>query len=143
MLIDDIKKRALEAMKAGRSVEKDILRLVQGEIQTAEARAGSFSEEDAQGVVKRLIKANEETLSVVTDDAQRRSLEEELTVLRSLLPQTLSVDAIVEALAPVRDALRAASNDGQATGVAMKHLKAQGAAVNGKDVTAAVKKVRA
>ena len=46
------------------------------------------------------------------------------------------------ALAPVVDALKAAGNDGQATGVAMKHLKSVGAVVTGKEVTAAVKKLR-
>jgi len=48
----------------------------------------------------------------------------------------------VAALAGVTDAIRAAGNDGQATGVAMKELKKAGAVVNGKDVSAAVKQLR-
>jgi hypothetical protein len=38
--------------------------------------------------------------------------------------------------------VKAAGNDGQATGVAMKHLKSLGAEVNGKDVSAAVRQLR-
>jgi len=53
------------------------------------------------------------------------------------------VEDIVSALAPVHAAIKAAGNEGQATGVAMKHLKSSGATVNGKDVAEAVKRVRA
>lgn len=143
MLADEIKKRSMLAMREGRTLEKDVLRVVLGEIQTAEARSGSSSDEEAQAIIRRLIKSNEETLSLTTDKPRQAALRDELTILRSLLPQTLSVDAIVAAVASVHDAIKAASNDGQATGVAMKLLKAQGALVTGKDVTEAVKKIRA
>jgi hypothetical protein len=43
----------------------------------------------------------------------------------------------------VKDDIVAAGNDGQATGVAMKLLKSKGAAVDGKTVSAAVRKMRA
>lgn len=142
MLTDEIKKRAMEAMKAGRTVEKDVLRLALGEIQTAESRDGAITDEQAQGIVRRIIKANDETSALAGDD-QKKVLAEETAILKSLLPQTLDVDAIAAALAPVRDALRAAANEGQATGIAMKHLKASGAAVNGKDVTEAARRLRA
>jgi len=42
----------------------------------------------------------------------------------------------------VAEAIKAAGNDGQATGVAMKHLKSTGAVVSGKDVAAVVKTLR-
>ena len=70
------------------------------------------------------------------------SVTEEIAVLESFLPKTLSVDEIVAALAAVADPIKAAGNDGQATGVAMKHLKSTSALVNGKDVSEAVKKIR-
>jgi hypothetical protein len=63
-------------------------------------------------------------------------------VLAALLPQTLSVEHITEALSPVADAIRAAKADGAAMGVAMKHLKASGAAVEAGDVQRAVKGLR-
>ena len=43
----------------------------------------------------------------------------------------------------MRDALRAEANDGKANAAAMKHLKSVGALVEGKDVSEAVRRVRA
>jgi uncharacterized protein YqeY len=143
MLADDIKKRMLGALKAGKTVEKEILRVALAEIQTADARGAEPSDANATAILRKLIKSNEETLGHAKDPEQRSTLEQEIAILRSLLPATLGVDQIVEALAEVRDALRAAANDGQATGIAMKRLKADGAEVNGKDVTEAVKRIRA
>jgi uncharacterized protein YqeY len=144
MLLDDIKRRITKAMRDGNTVEKEILRVALGEIQTVDARGVATNvEETAVLVVKKLIKSDEETLALTEDAARKTTLQQELAVLRSLLPEGLSVPAIVDALAPVRDAVRAAGNDGQATGIAMKHLKAQGAGVAGKDVAEAVRRVRA
>lgn len=144
MLVDEIKKRVNAAMKSGDTVARDVLRVALGEIQTLEARRNaSLSEEDAQAAVRKLIKSNEETCAALPPDDQRvATLKQELEVLASLLPATLSVDAIVAALAPQRDAIVGARSDGQATGVAMKHLKATGLVVSGNDVGAAVKKIR-
>lgn len=143
MLIDEIKARMFKAMKAGNVVEKEILRVAMGELTTDAARPGrTGSDEEAQAILRKLIKSNEESLSSVSDDAQKQVLREEIDVLASFLPKSLGVDEIVAALAPVADAVKAAGNDGQATGVAMKHLKGAGAVVSGKDVTEAVKRLR-
>ncbi len=143
MLLETLKKRMLEAMKAGRKVEKEILKVAIGEIEVADARGTVKTEDDQIAIVRKLVKSNEDTISMTTDAASKQTLEEENTILRALLPQQMGVDQIVAAIEPVRDAVRAAANDGQATGVAMKHLKTLGASVNGKDVTEAVKRLRA
>ena len=93
-------------------------------------------------ILKKLVKSNQETLSSSEDAEQKKTLEQEISILQSFLPKSLGVDEIVTALAPVADAIKAAGNDGQATGVAMKHLKSTGAVVGGKDVSEAVKKIR-
>jgi len=143
VLSEEIKKRMLQAMKAGRTLEKEILRVALGEIQTQEARANqALSDDEVAAVVRKLVKNNQETLGVSESAEQKAQLAEEITVLESLLPKALGVDEIVAALAAVADAVRAAGNDGQATGVAMKHLKSTGAVVTGKEVTAAVKQIR-
>lgn len=143
-LIDDIKGRIKDAMKSGDTVARDILRLAQSEIQMAEVRkAAALSDEETAAAVRKLIKSNEETLSLSADNLERSAtLKKELEVLTALLPKQLSVDDIVKALEPVKDAIVAAKADGQATGVAMKHLKTAGANVSGNDVGAAVKKIR-
>jgi uncharacterized protein YqeY len=143
MLVDDIKARTIAALKAKRDVEKEVLRVALGEIQTAAARSNKpLSDDEAGAIVRKLIKSNRETLELARDDEQRGVLSEEIQILESLLPKALTEEEIVDALGAARDAIRGAANDGQATGVAMKHLKAQGASVDGKRVAAAVKKIR-
>jgi uncharacterized protein len=143
MLLDEIKAQMFKAMKAGAIVEKEILRVAVGEITTEQAREGRKGDDaEAQGILRKLIKSNEESLAHAEDPAKRAVLEEEVRVLSAFLPKSLGVDDIVAALAPVADAVKAAGNDGQATGVAMKHLKSSGAVVGGKDVSEAVRKIR-
>ena len=143
MLLDDIKARMFKAMKAGNSVEKEILRVAVGEITTEAARDGrTGSDEEAQAILKKIIKSNEESLAVADDQEKKAVLEQEISVLAAFLPKSLSVDEILSALAGASDAVREAKSEGQATGVAMKHLKAAGAVVNGKDVAQAVARLR-
>lgn len=144
MLVDEIKKRVAAAVKQGDTVTRDVLRLALGEIQTAEARKNApLSEEDAAAALRKLIKSNEETLAaLVAGDDRVAALKREVEVLASLLPAQMNAAQIVAALAGQIDAIKAAGNDGQATGIAMKHLKASGAAVSGGEVTAAVKQIR-
>ncbi|MCB9586250.1 MAG: GatB/YqeY domain-containing protein [Polyangiaceae bacterium] len=139
MLIDEIKSRFKEAMKARREVEREILRVAIGDITTRDAT----SDDDVQAVLKKLLKSNEETLGHNVSDEERTKLQQENEILRGFLPKTLDEAQIVAALAPVAEQIRAASNDGQATGVAMKQLKSAGAEVDGKTVSAAVRKMRA
>jgi uncharacterized protein len=144
MLLDEIKARMFRAMKEKREVEKEILRVAVGEITTEAARPGRKGDDaEATAIVRRLQKSVEETLATVQDDAQRATLKEELEILASLLPKALGLDEIVAALAPVAEAIRAASGDGPATGIAMKHLKGAGISADGKLVSEAVKRVRA
>lgn len=143
MLLDDIKARMFQAMKAGDTVAKEILRVAVGEITTEAARDGrTGSDDEARAILKKLVKSNEETLARATDAEQQTTLRREIDVLSEFLPKTLDEDGVVALLDPVKDALRAAGNDGQATGIAMKHLKTTGAAVDGKVVSGAVKRLR-
>lgn len=143
MLSEEIKKRMLQAMKSGDTLEKEILRVALGEVQTQEARVSrAMSDEEVAAVLRKLVKNDQETLAVSESAEQRAQLAKEIAILESLLPRTLGVDEIVAALGPVRDAVKAAGNDGQATGVAMKHLKSAGAVVTGREVTEAVKRLR-
>lgn len=144
MLVDEMKRQLKDAMKAKDLVAKDVLRTALGEIQTAESRAGeALPDAEAQKIVKKLVKANDETMKVSPDAETKAKLTRENEILGGLLPKALTVDEIVAALADVTDAIRAAKADGPAMGVAMKTLKATGAAVEAPDVNAAVRKIRA
>jgi uncharacterized protein len=141
-IADEISKQIKLAMKAGDVVTREVLRVALGEMQTLEARTGSLSDAEAASIVRKLIKSNDETMAATGDEGARATLRRENEVLRGLLPATLGVDQIVEALAGVAAAVRAAPNDGAATGVAMKALKAASAEVTGKDVSEAVRRLR-
>jgi len=144
MLLEAIKTRMFQAMKAGSIVEKEILRVAVGEITTDRAREGRKGDDaEAQGILRKLIKSNQESIAAGIDAEKRAVLEKENEVLAGFLPKSLSVAEIVAALSSVRDAVRAAGSDGQAMGVAMKHLKASGLSAGGNDVTDAVKQLRA
>ena len=143
-LLDQIKARMFQAMKAGNVTEREILKVAMGEITTDAARPGrKGDDEETQGILRKLVKSNEETIEASQDETQKAQLRAEIEVLNTFLPKSLSLAEVVVALAPVADGIKAAGNDGQATGVAMKHLKTLGAVVNGKDVSAAVRQLRA
>jgi hypothetical protein len=74
---------------------------------------------------------------------RRARLARENAYLGTLLPKTLDRAAIRAELGPIAAELKEARNDGQATGLAMKHLRQKGLAVQGEDVAAAVKELRA
>jgi len=143
MLQERIKTQMLAALKGGRTVEKEILRVALGEIQTTEARKGALTDDDVSAIVRKLVKSNRETLDLSTSAEQKATLEQEIAILEALLPKGLDEDGLRAALAPQLEAIRAAGNDGQATGIAMKALKALGTPVDGKLVGEVVKKLRA
>lgn len=142
-LVDDIKTQTKAALKARDEVTKNVLRLVLGEIQLAESRQGTTLD-DAAGhkIVRKLVASNEATLEVTTDETTKAQLLRENEVLLALVPQQLTVPQIVEALAPVTEAIRGAKAAGPAMGMAMKHLRAAGAAVDGDSVRAAIEEIR-
>jgi uncharacterized protein YqeY len=142
-ILDDLRARMHAAMRGKDEIAKNIYRLAYSEMQLASARSGKdLNDDEAIAILKKLVKSNEETLAVATEAAQKEPLAREIALLTAMLPETLGIPEIVAALAPVADAIKAAGNDGQATGVAMKHLKSAGASADGKTVAAAVKQMR-
>jgi uncharacterized protein YqeY len=143
MITDAIKKRITQAMKERDEVAKGVLRLALSEINAAEARANRpLREDEEMAIVRKLVKSNEETLGATADRAQQVTLLRENELLAAFLPPSMSVAQIVEALASQREAIAAAKSDGQATGIAMKHMKSTGAVFDGNDVAMAAKQLR-
>ena len=147
-MLDTLKARLTECRKAGKAIEMTVLQVVLGDASTIEARGGNKATDDeVEKIVRKTVLGNQETLGILeqkglTGGANHAKLSAENAFLQTLLPQTLSAEEIAAHLGEVADALRAAKNDGQATGVAMKHLKPKGLRVLGEDVSAAVKKIR-
>ena len=143
MLIDQIKARMFQAIKARAHVEKEILRVAVGEITTEAARPGrEGNDQEALAILRKLVKSIEETSASTSDSEQRAVLLQEVAILNEYLPKGLSQAEIALALAPVTAQIKAAASDGQATGIAMKQFKSSGAVVNGKDVGEAIKELR-
>jgi uncharacterized protein len=143
MLIDEVKKQVLQAMKAKDAPRRDLLKVVLGELQTAAARLSEdLPDAEAQRLIRKMVKSNQEMAELSPKPEVVEKMKAEIVVLETLLPKTLSVEQIIQALEPVVDAVKSAGNDGQAMGAAMKHLKSTGASVEGKDVGQAVKQLR-
>lgn len=142
-LVDTIKAQTKEAMKARDDLKKNILRVVLGEIQQAEYKgSGSITEEDGHKIIRKLIASNEATIEASPSAETQEQLKRENKIMLDLVPQQLDVPQIVTALEPVVDALKGAPSDGPAMGMAMKHLKSVGAAVDGDSVRKAVSQIR-
>ncbi len=145
MLVDTIKTAMFAAMKSGDNLAKELYRTALGELTTEAARPGrTGSDEEGFAVLRKLAKGAEETRSSLPEgDPRRADSIRELQILAELLPRGLDLAALAEVFAPIADALKAAPNDGAATGLAMKLVKSQGLVADGKLVGAAVRAIRA
>jgi uncharacterized protein YqeY len=139
MLIDQVKQRMFQAMKAGNVLEKEILRTAIGEV----TRSGDDpTDERVLGVLKKLVKSNQETLESATSADQRSDLQREIEVLGTFLPETPGPEQLGALLAPVAEQIRAAAGPGPAMGIAMKFLKAANVSAESRDVQAALAELR-
>ncbi|MEM6749912.1 MAG: GatB/YqeY domain-containing protein [Planctomycetota bacterium] len=143
-LAQELKQAMVAAMKARDTARRDILRVALSDVQAeTERKGGTLADPDAFKVLKRMVKSMDETIAAAPGSPVADKAKSERQVLAEFLPQTWSADQIRAALEPQADALRAAGNDGQAMGVAMKTLKSQGAEVDGGDVRQVVAAIRA
>jgi uncharacterized protein YqeY len=147
-LLETLHTKLTEARKARNKLQMDALQVILGDASMIDARTGKkATDEEIDKIIRKLVVGNTETLDLLKEkgmtsnpDYARRT--EENAYLATLLPRSMSVDEIKSALAEVADTIKGAKNDGQATGVAMKHLKSKNLKVQGDDVSAAVKQLR-
>jgi uncharacterized protein len=147
-MLETLRTKLTEARKAGQAQEMGALQVILGDASMIEARTGKkASDEEIEKIVRKLVVGNVETIELLKKkgmgdlpDVAKRTAEN--VFLNTLLPKTMSIDDIKAALAEVADAVKAAKNDGQATGVAMKHIKSKNLKVQGDDVSAAVRALR-
>ncbi len=142
MLKTDIYEMLQESIKNKNEIEKNIFRLIKGEISLIEARENKdLSDEKVANIIRKIIQGNEETLSYLPNDDHRRdNLVNEIKILKSLLPKTLSKDEVLNEITKNQElttSIKEAKSDGQATGLAMKFFKTSDFSVAG-DVVANV-----
>ncbi|HVS40476.1 MAG TPA: GatB/YqeY domain-containing protein [Gemmataceae bacterium] len=145
----DLHGKLTEAMKAKDDLAKDMLRVILGEVSTRKARTGKEPrDEEVHAIIRSVMTNNAETRKELEQRGQTahesyERLGRENAYLAALLPKTLDQDAIRKELEAIAAELKAAKNDGQATGLAVKHVKQKGLTVLGEDVAAVVKQMRA
>jgi hypothetical protein len=127
-----------------RSKEKDLLKVVLGEIQQKSA-SGKVTDDQGLAIVKSMIKNNiEKVLPHLKDEDERKTMiEEENKILQSLLPSYLTAEQIKNRLVDLVGQIKEAKSEGQATGIAMKHLKLINVQVEGETVKQAIQEMRA
>ncbi|HYT90207.1 MAG TPA: GatB/YqeY domain-containing protein [Gemmataceae bacterium] len=144
----DLQAKLKEAVKSRNDLARDLLRVILGEVSTLRARSGKEpTEAEIHSIIRKMLNNNNETRRELEQHGQTAHeaydhLARENGYLETLLPRTLDQAAILKELEPITAAVKGAKNDGQATGVAMKHLKQKGLAVLGEDVAAVVKQLR-
>jgi hypothetical protein len=139
-----------------KSREKDVLKVVLGEVQQ-KAATGPVTDEQGHAIVKSVIKNNKEFMdplpkpgepvrpALPADHPKRAELMEENAVLGSLLPSYLGKDEAVAMLTEKGWAtpIKEAKSEGQAIGLAVKFFKSVGVAVEGDTVKQAAIALRA
>jgi uncharacterized protein len=139
MLIDQVKQRMFQAIKAGQTLEKEVLRTAVGEV----TRSGDDpTDERVLQILKKLVKSNQETIAAASSAEQRSDLQREIAVLETFLPATPGADELRTLLAPVAEQIRAAAGPGPAMGIAMKFLKSANIAAESRDVQTVLAELR-
>ncbi len=147
-LTKDLKTKLTEARRSGNTLQMGVLQVILGDVSMSEGRTGKpLSDDEVENSIRKMNAGILESMDIlekrnITDTDNYRDLQKEKIFVATLLPQTLSVEAIKFKLAEIVESLKTAKNDGQATGLAVKHLKPMGLKLLGEDVSVAVKELR-
>src|SRR5262249_49422999 len=138
-LLETLQAKLTEARRAKQTLHMNVLQVLLGDASMIEARTGKKATDDEiDKMIRKLVVGNNETMELLKQKGMSSNPDyakrtEENAFLTTLLPQMMSVDDIRASLAEVADAIKGAKNDGQATGVAMKHLRSKNLKVQGED----------
>lgn len=130
----ELNKLMVEAMKA-KKPEVSILKVVIGELQRSQKEPDDTS---CEKIIRKMIANNDEVYKLKKED----NLLIENKILKSLLPEEMSMDEIYSLLSKVVIQIRDAKSDGQALGIAMKCLKTTGKSLNTTLVDTITKNIR-
>lgn len=119
ILIDQIKKDRIDAMKAGDKTKRSILSLLIGDIENRFTGHQKPSDGDVVALIKKYISNNEQTLDQMTNHdsdfgEEANILEKELSVLNGYLPKQLTHIEIYNIMKDVED---------KSIGSLMKYMK--------------------
>lgn len=126
--------------------ERNFYKLILGECQNIinapSNKKGELTDDMGFNILKKMISSNDECIGhLKIDDPRYSALVKENELLNQMLPQYWSKDKIKDCLAGSGVDLTTV-NEGQATGLAMKHLKSIDAVVEGGTVRQVVAEIR-
>jgi uncharacterized protein len=130
----------LEARKAKNQAARNVLTVILGDIQTAESTHAALSDDQIEAKLRKLAENNQEVINANPASPNAETLREEIKVVSSYLPKSMSADEIrqfVAAQPGLVESIRAAK-EGQAIGLVMKALKQADFKALGSDVKEAV-----
>ncbi|RDJ35139.1 MAG: hypothetical protein DWQ19_09905 [Crenarchaeota archaeon] len=136
-VVADMKSSLKKAMFDKNDVEKNILRVVLGEVnqlQMSKQQGNKpVADEQVYKIVRKIMQSNNEVIEKLPDDNRKAVLFQENTILDGFLPHQLSPDEIkIELLKLNLD------NSKKSIGVAMKYFKENEMFVDGNDVRIAI-----
>jgi uncharacterized protein YqeY len=122
-MIEELKVKITDAVKNKKTVEKNILKLLLGEIQNLEAtKNNKVDKKEIYSIIRKFIKNNNETLSIA---GPIEDLEIENKILNDLLPATFTqpeLSKIINSNPKLLTDILQSKNIGQAIGLAMKEI---------------------
>ncbi len=144
-LSERLQKDLVEAMKARETTRVSVLRLIKSAIQNKEIELGEAlsTEQDVQ-LLQTMVKQRNESITTF-ENADRQDLadkeKEELTIVRTYLPEQISLDEVDRVVVAVVDELQASSpkDMGNVMKETMARLKKTGKVVDGKVVNQVVR----
>jgi uncharacterized protein YqeY len=91
-LKEKISKNYMVAFKERNTVEKNLLSVIKGDIQTIEKNTGveNLSDEDVMKILTKTAKSLKETISLTSDEKSKL----ELTILENYLPKLMSKEEV-------------------------------------------------
>lgn len=147
MILEMLKAKSLEARRANREIEKNILMVAINEIYapTRKEVAEPLPNDEQQAVIiRKIIKSNEQMLAgaPAAKVELRAKLEAENKILADFLPKVLSKEEIKERLQQgMMTMLKDMPNIGKAKGLAIQFFKSENLEVSGKDVSDVVQEL--
>jgi len=116
-------------MRNHNEIEKNILRLVLGEIQLRCSVAGA-TEDDKMNIVRKIIKGIDTSLEAIKDDPARQeevtNLSTEKAILERYLPKSMTQEELQQFLKDNSVEILITMGEGKAIGTVVKALKASG-----------------
>lgn len=144
-MLDVLKSRIKEAMRAGRSLERDILKLVVSEIEmlasSKQQAMKPVTEDQIHALIRKIIEGNNITLGVGPNE----NLTQENEILTALVPVLLTQEQISDLLnsdLTVIEQIKVAKDEKPATGIGVRFLKSKDVKFSGSDVAEVVKEIR-